>query len=75
METKRATVYFDPTLHKALRMKSLETECSISAIVNQAVRYALAEDAEDFEAFTVRENEPLLSFEDILKDLKTRGKL
>jgi len=75
METKRATVYFDPELHKALRLKSAATENSISDLVNQAVRYALAEDADDFEAFTIREDEPLLSFEDVLKDLKTRGKL
>lgn len=75
METKRATVYFEPELHKALRMKSAATENSISDIVNRAVRYALAEDAADLEAFTLRENEPLLSFEDVLSDLKTRGKL
>lgn len=75
METKRATVYFEPELHKALRMKSAATENSISDIVNRAVRYALAEDAVDLEAFTLRENEPLLSFEDVLSDLKTRGKL
>jgi len=75
METKRATVYFDPELHKALRLKSAATEHSISELVNQAVRYALTEDADDLEAFQVREDEPLLSFEDVLKDLKTRGKL
>jgi hypothetical protein len=75
METKRATVYFEAELHKALRMKSAATENSISDIVNRAVRYALAEDAADLEAFTLREKEPLLSLEEVLSDLKTRGKL
>ena len=75
METKRATIYFDPDLHRALRLKAATTDHSISELVNDAVRYTLAEDAEDLEALQVREDEPLLSFEDVLKDLKNRGKL
>lgn len=75
MESKRATVYFDPDLHQALRLKSVATNHSISDLVNQAVRYALAEDADDFETFQMRENEPLLQFDDFLKELKSSGKL
>ncbi len=72
---KRATVYFDPFLHRALRMKAAETDRSISELVNEAVRAALAEDASDIEAFEVRENEPDYAFEDVVKDLKRRGKI
>lgn len=72
---KRATVYFDPALHKALRIKAASTDQSLSDLVNEAVRASLAEDAEDLEAFTARADEPSLSFEDVLKDLKRRGKL
>ena len=75
METKRATIYLDQDLHRALKLKSATTDHSISELVNDAVRYTLAEDAEDLEAFQVREDEPLLSFEDVLKDLRNRGKL
>ena len=50
-QTKRATIYFDPVLHKALRLKAAETSRSITEIVNEAVREALAEDAEDLAAF------------------------
>jgi hypothetical protein len=75
METKRTTIYFDPDLHRVLRLKAATTDHSISELVNEAVRYTLAEDSEDIEAFQVREDEPLLSFEDVLKDLKTSGKL
>lgn len=74
-KAKRTTVYFDPALHRALRLKSAETERSLSELVNEAVRESLFEDAEDMEAFEVREREPSLSFEDVLKDLKARGKL
>jgi hypothetical protein len=72
---KRATVYFDSLLHRALRIKAAETERSISEIVSDAVRLSLAEDAEDLAAFEKRANEPNLSFEAVLKDLRKRGKL
>jgi hypothetical protein len=72
---KRATVYFDPSLHKALRLKAAETEQSLSELVNAAVRQALTEDAEDLAAFDKRAKEPNLSFAAALKDLKRRGKL
>ena len=74
-QQKRATVYFDPHLHRALRLKAAETERSISELVNEAVKSALAEDADDIEAFNVREKEADYSFEDVVKDLKRRGKI
>jgi plasmid stability protein len=72
---KRATVYFDPSLHKALRVKAAETERSLSDLVNAAVRQSLAEDSEDLAAFEDRAQEPSLAFAEVLKDLKRRGKL
>ena len=75
IQTKRATIYFDPMLHQALRIQSAETERSISELVNEAVRLSLAEDTEDIAAFTERAHEPNLSFEDVLKDLQQRGKI
>ena len=72
---KRATVYFEETVHRALRLKAAETEQSISDLVNTAVRNTLAEDADDLAAFRNRANEPTLAFEDLLRDMKRRGKL
>jgi len=72
---KRATVYFEPYLHRALRLKAAETDRSVSELVNEAVREALAEDAEDLEAFENRAKEPELKFEDVVRDLKKRGRL
>lgn len=74
-DVKRATVYFDPSLHKALRVKAAQTEHSMSDLVNAAVRRSLAEDADDLAAFDERAMEPNLAFENVLKDLKRRGKL
>ena len=72
---KRATVYFDPHLHKALRLKAAETDRSLSDLVNEAVRLSLAEDAEDLVAFEHRVSEPNLVFEDVVKELKRSGKI
>ena len=72
---KRATIYFDSQLHRALRIKAAETDQPISKIVNEVVRQSLAEDAEDLAAFEERAREPNLSFEAVLKDLRKRGKL
>lgn len=72
---KRATVYFDQHLHRALRLKAAETDRSLSEIVNDAVKLALTEDAEDLAAFEERAHEPRFLFEDVLRDMKKRGKL
>jgi hypothetical protein len=60
---KRATVYFDSRLYRALRIKAAETDQPISKIINDALRLSLAEDAEDLAAFEARAKEPNLSFE------------
>jgi hypothetical protein len=72
---KRATIYLDPSLHRALRLKAAQTDRSLSELVNVAVRQSLLEDAEDLEAFESRVKEPNLDFEVLLKDLRRRGKL
>jgi hypothetical protein len=77
METaaKRATIYFDPEIHKAIRLKAADTHRTLSDIVNEAVRAALREDQEDLAAFEDRLAEPTISYEALLKDLKANGKL
>jgi hypothetical protein len=75
IKAKRATIYLEPTLHRALRVKAAETETSVSDLVNAAVRQSLSEDAADLAIFEAHAREPVLPFEDVLKDLKRRGKL
>lgn len=73
--TKRATIYFDADLHRAVRMKAVEIEKSVSDLVNAALRQSLAEDADDLAAFRDRSKEPNLDFETVVKGLRRRGKL
>ena len=73
--TKRATVYFDPAIHRALRLKAAEMDRSLSDLVNEAVKLSLAEDAEDLAAFEERASELNLPFEAVVKELKKRPKI
>jgi hypothetical protein len=73
--TTRSTIYFLPDLHRALRIKAAHTQVSVSELVNEAVRRSLREDQEDLAAFEERSREPLLSYEEFLKELKKHGKI
>jgi hypothetical protein len=73
--TKRSTVYLDPTLHKALRLKALETSRSMSDLINEAIKASIAEDADDLAAFDERAHEPLISYDEMVKRLKADGRI
>lgn len=76
METqKRATVYFESDVHRALRLKAAASDRSISDMVNDAVKAALAEDAEDLAAFAERKVEKSVSFDTFIQGLKRRGRI
>jgi plasmid stability protein len=75
MMSKRATIYFDEELHRALRLKAAEADRSVSELVNEAVRQSLAEDFEDLAALADRVREPDLSFEAVVRELKRDGKI
>jgi predicted DNA-binding protein len=74
-QNKRTTIYLDTELHRALRLKSVSISRSLSDLVNDAVREALIEDAEDLEAFEERVKEPLVSYGEMVKRLKKNGRL
>ena len=71
--SKRSTVYFEPGIHQALRMKAASSDMSISELVDEAVRLLMSE--EDLAFFTQRANEKEISYEDLLTDLKKHGKI
>jgi hypothetical protein len=73
--TKRTTVYLNPALHRALRLKALETDQSMSELIQEAIRLSLAEDAADFTAYDERKDEPGVAYEDMLKALRANGRL
>ncbi len=72
---KRSTIYFDPEVHRALKIKAATTSKSISELIDDAVRQELSEDEEDLRTFEERINEPTVSYESVLKDLKANGKI
>ena len=72
---KRATVYLDSKLHRLLKVKALESERSVSDLVNEAVRHELLEDQQDLADLRKRAHEPTISYEALLKQLKANGKI
>ncbi len=74
-ELKRATIYIEPELHKAMRLKSAHTNRTISDLVNESLRESLREDQEDLEAFEKRASEPVISYEALLAKLKADGRI
>ncbi len=73
--SKRSTVYFEPSIHQALKLKAASTQLSVSELVDEAVRLLMSEDQEDLAAFSERENEKEISYEALLNDLKKHGKI
>ena len=73
--SKRSTIYFDPGIHHALKIKAATSKLSVSKLVNDAMRQLIREDQEDLAAFSEREDEPEISYEDLLDDLKKHGKI
>jgi predicted transcriptional regulator len=74
-DSRRATVYLDPEIHRALKLKAAVSDRSISEMVNEAVRLALAEDAEDLAAFDDRVAELDIDFGSFVTSLRRRGRL
>ncbi len=73
--TKRTTIYLDPKLHRAIKIKAIQINSSISEIIKEALKLTLKEDAIDLDAIKDRVNEPARSYESVLKDLKRDGLL
>ncbi len=71
----RATVYFVPEIHTALRLRAAESGTSVSQLVNEALRQSLADDAEDFDAFLLQQNEKHVSFEQFICEMRRRGRI
>jgi len=74
-KAKQATIYFDRNIHRAIKLKAAGSNRSISDVVNEAVRNLLAEEQKNLLAFEAQDYEPVMSYEDLLNDLKSEGKI
>ncbi len=74
-ESKRATIYFDVDVHRALRLKAAACNRSISDMVNEAVRMTLAEDADDLRDVEQRQEEESIGFEEFVNSLRKSGRI
>lgn len=74
-ESKRATIYFDADVHRALRLRAAACNRSISDMVNEAVRMTLAEDADDLRDADQRQDEESIGFEEFIGRLRNSGRI
>ena len=72
---RRATIYLEEDIHKALKLRSAETDISVSELVNDAVKGALTEDLDDLEAFRERASEGTMDFETFVRGLRANGRI
>lgn len=72
---RRTTVYLNAELHRALRLKSAETQRSVSDLINESLALSLAEDEVDLRIVRERSDDPVISYEEMLGRLKADGKL
>lgn len=72
-DLKRATVYLEPQLHRALKLKAAHADRSISELVNSAVSALLAEDAIDLEAIEERRDHAERDFSAFVRELRKDG--
>ena len=72
---KRATIDLVEDIHRALKLKAVEADQTISHLVNDAIRITLAEDLDDLSDIKSRNREKTISYEAFLKELKGRGQI
>lgn len=73
--SKRSTVYFEPSIHNALKMRAASSDTSVSELIDEAVRLLMREDQEDLAAIRQRSDEPEISYEELLNSLEADGKI
>lgn len=71
----RTTISINDKLFRSLKMRAAETDQSISAIVEDALKYQLLEDAEDIEDASKRSGERELTFSELVATYKSEGLL
>ena len=68
--SKRSTVYFEPAIHHALKLRAASSDSSVSELIDEAVRLLMREDQEDLAAIKQRAAEPEISYEMLLNSLE-----
>ena len=71
----RTTITINDKVFRALKLRAVESDESISKLVEDAVKYQLLEDLEDIEDAKKRQSEPTFPFADLVKEFQAEGLL
>ncbi|PIZ61553.1 CopG family transcriptional regulator [Candidatus Saccharibacteria bacterium CG_4_10_14_0_2_um_filter_52_9] len=69
----RTTINLNDKVYRALKLRAAQTDESISAIVEDAVKYQLLEDLEDIADAQSRSKEPTYAFDKLVAEFKAEG--
>jgi len=69
-QPKRTTIYLNETIHRALKLKALESDKSVSELIEDAVKEQLAEDLHDMALIKKRKHGKEMSYDAFLEELK-----
>jgi hypothetical protein len=72
---RRATVYFQPRVYRALKIQAAAADRGISDYVNDAVLQALRDEARDLEVIKKRSKQPVRPFSEVVRELRRDGLL
>lgn len=71
----RTTVTINDTLYKAVKQRALDSDKSVSAVIENAIKFQVLEDLEDLEDAKQRASEVSYSFNELVDELKAEGLL
>ena len=71
----RTTVTINDTLYKAVKQRALDSDESVSSVIENAIKYQVLEDLEDLEDAKKRASEVTYSFNELVDELKAEGLL
>ena len=73
--TKKKTVYFDADIHKKVKHRAEVNSASFSEIINDILSDEFQDEVSDLRYFRERLSEPVISYENLISELKKNGKL
>jgi hypothetical protein len=73
IKRRPTTIYLDPKILQAVKIRAALSGESVSDIANQALASRLKEDEADLRVFRDRAGQPTRDYESVLRDLKKDG--
>lgn len=75
IKRRPTTVYLDPRIARAIKMKAAASGKSVSDFANEGLAALLREDERDLRIFRERKNQPTRDYDEVVREMKRDGLL